>query len=78
MTLWNYVKIILENHNISNYQVIKGANNEYTVIFDTNDMNGEGVLQSLERIMIGKWYGEIYMTDIDLYVVYRFTIKRRA
>ena len=78
MTLWNYVKTILENHNISNYQVIKGANNEYTVIFDTNDMNGEGVLQSLERIMIGKWYGEIYMTDIDLYVVYRFTIKRRA
>lgn len=78
MTLWNYVKIILENHNISNYQVIKGANNEYTVIFDTNDMNGEGVLQSLERIMIGKWYGEIYMTDIDLYVVYRFIMKRRA
>ena len=78
MTLWNYVKIILENHNISNYQVIKGANNEYTVIFDTNDMNGEGVLQSLERIMIGKWYGEIYMTDIDLYVVYRFIMKRKA
>lgn len=78
MTLWNYVKTILENHNISNYQVIKGANNEYTVIFDTNDMNGEGVLQSLERIMIGKWYGEIYMTDIDLYVVYRFIMKRRA
>lgn len=78
MTLWNYVKIILENHNISNYQVIKGTNNEYTVIFDTNDMNGEGVLQSLERIMIGKWYGEIYMTDIDLYVVYRFIMKRRA
>lgn len=78
MTLWNYVKTILENHNISNYQVIKGTNNEYTVIFDTNDMNGEGVLQSLERIMIGKWYGEIYMTDIDLYVVYRFIMKRRA
>ena len=78
MTLWNYVKIILENHNISNYQFIKGTNNEYTVIFDTNDMNGEGVLQSLERIMIGKWYGEIYMTDIDLYVVYRFIMKRRA
>lgn len=78
MTLWNYVKTILENHNISNYQFIKGTNNEYTVIFDTNDMNGEGVLQSLERIMIGKWYGEIYMTDIDLYVVYRFIMKRRA
>ena len=78
MTLWNYVKTILENHNISNYQFIKGTNNEYTVIFDTNDMNGEGVLQSLERIMIGKWYGEIYMTDIDLYVVYRFTMKRKA
>ncbi|KAK8813252.1 hypothetical protein WA158_002844 [Blastocystis sp. Blastoise] len=69
MKVKEYIQTILDFYQIKP-RLFEVHEKQCTVEFEIDGIIGEQLLLSFDRVMLGKWFGDIYMTNVDLHLSY--------